>query len=568
MRRGTYAQYFFLIVFTLLLSGYGAVIFLFPQSVLQDLHHRVLWMDIISTFLWIGDRNDEIFVSSSQSTYPTFGFWKSVVGTTDQYRYVESETWKRFFVSWLPASWKLYAPVFVFQWWVSSGAQSIRLSFTHEGRHIAKDILVDEEFWWEDTFSISVWLHSNSLYAWKNDYLLEVVYDSGEVLSKQISLSVEYDRLFVGAKTLFLDTHMIPEGMEEDIVRTAKDLEWNDTYYITYWCDPYDPKPPLLLKDVVEYKVVPACLSFSLAKGYVLLFSFQEKVGQERMYSVDRGSLGNVWDAIPLYHQYFWQIFYSLVFYDPLTDQLSLLRTRWDKQKNDLQLLVRHIPTHSIDLQIDVFGGTQIQIVTRTEKIIFYLYKERDNKTALIHPGTRFQYFRKSAGDRRNKVEEGQAYSLPVRVIAPWTLTKPTYSFGFFTDGSDIVITDGVRRLDLKKNSLRTSLRTTQLNSQYVDCDRVVFGAFGNLFGDQYTSYSVRNPVFLLASWLPETNVTLSYNDEVDQVTPDQLFAGYLYHSLRYPNKWLHRWVNTYTLHIKNARNNDICTKQISILVD
>lgn len=397
---------------------------------------------------------------------------------------------------------------------------------------------------------------------------MEVIYAWGEVLSKRIDIDVSYERFVIGDQVLFLDSHLIPDDAQEDIVRSAKDLAWNDTYYVTYGCDPNDPKPAVLVQDSVDYKIVPACLSFSLAKTYLLFFSYRSQNWFDWMYTVDRGALWVLDEQVPLYYSYFWRMFYSLVFYDPLTDQLSTLRAWWDTKKHDLELTIKHTPTNSLAMKIALYGGSQIEIVTRTEKIIFYLYKERDNKGSLIHPGTRFQYFRKSVGDRRSKVDEWQAYSLPVRIIAPGKWTAPTYVLDFQTNGNDIVITDGVRRIDLQKNALRSSLQSTQLTTQYVDCSSVLFGAYGNLFWEQYSSYAVWNPVLLLASWLPESGVTLSYNDEPQQFTPNQLFGGYLYHSLRYPNKWLQKWVNTYTLHIKNARNNDICTKQVDIVVE
>jgi len=558
------------------MAGYSAVIFLFPRQVLNDLHDTVPWLEMIAVYVGIIDpytyyAKKNVPKKYLQPAYDSFwlfkkrSLWNSTGDAIDR---IENEYGNWFSLFGLPKSGTLHSPVFTFYGEASSGAVAVRLSFTHEGRHTSKELLVDDYIPKEGIFNVTVWLHSNSLYAWKNKYLLEVVYESWEIVSKQVTLTVEYERFSVGKQTLFLNTHLIPDDIADDIVRTAKDLEWNDTYYITYGCDPSTPKPPILIKDVVEYKVVPACLSFSLAKGYMLLFDYHTKTDNERLYTIDRGSLWVLGDYIPLYYSYFGRIFYSLVFYDPLTDQVSTLRARGDKEKNDLQLLVRHIPTKSIELQIDLYGWTQMQIVTRTEKMIFYLYKERDNKTSLIHPGTRFQYFRKSPGDRWNKVEEWQVYSLPVRIIAPGKVTKPTYTFDFTTNGNDIVMSDGVRRIDLKKNALRASMHDTQITSQYVNCAQVSFGAFGNLFGDQYTSYSVWNPVLLLASWLPESGVMLSYNDELQQFTPDQLFGWYLYHSLRYPNKWLHKWVNTYTLHVKNSRNNDMCTKQVTVVVE
>lgn len=530
-------------------------------------------MELISSFLGVVDpyviyNPAELSKQLVAANIRSFTSRKQQQRTDSPVQRIQSEVGNWFTLDPLPASGRLYSPVFTFAGQVSSGATAIRLLFTHEGRHTSKELLVDDFSAGDTAFSFTVWLHRNSLFAWKNRYILQVVYDWGEVLSRRLDLDVSYERFVLGDQVLFVDPHLIPDDAEEDIVRTAKDLAWNDAYFVTYGCDPNEKKPPVLIQDIVEYKVTPACLSFSLAKTYLLLFVYRSQSSTDWLYAVDRGGLWLLRETLPLYYNYFWRLFYTLVFYDPLTDQLSTLRAWGDIQRHDLELTIEHVPTQSIDMQIHVYGGSQVQVVTRTEKMLFYLYKERDEKWNLIHPGTRFQYFRKSAGDRRSKVEDGQVYSLPVRIIAPGRGTKPTYTLDFQTNGNDIVITDGVRRIDLQKSALRASLDSTQLVNQYVDCASVVFGAYGNLFGEQYSTYSIWNPLLLLASWLPESGVRLSYNGEPQQFSPDQLFGGYMYHSLRYPNKWLQKWVNTYTLHIKNARNNDICTKQVDIVVE
>jgi hypothetical protein len=48
-------------------------------------------------------------------------------------------------------------------------------------------------------------------------------------------------------------------------------------------------------------------------------------------------------------------MFYSLVFYDPLPDQLSTLRVWGDTEKHDIELSITHIPTNSLDLQITLY---------------------------------------------------------------------------------------------------------------------------------------------------------------------------------------------------------------------
>jgi hypothetical protein len=46
---------------------------------------------------------------------------------------------------------------------------------------------------------------------------------------------------------------------------------------MTYGCDPDDPAPPVLMQRAFQYSHIPACLTFSLEKEYMLRFAFKER---------------------------------------------------------------------------------------------------------------------------------------------------------------------------------------------------------------------------------------------------------------------------------------------------
>ncbi|USN55643.1 MAG: hypothetical protein H6765_03485 [Candidatus Peribacteria bacterium] len=70
-----------------------------------------------------------------------------------------------------------------------------------------------------------------------------------------------------------------------------------------------------------------------------------------------------------------------------------------------------------------------MELETAKEKLLVYMYKDWDNYQALVHPGLRYVYFRRSWSDHRTKINEGSLAVSNARIVKPRTGNGPNYTF-------------------------------------------------------------------------------------------------------------------------------------------
>lgn len=558
----------FLLFFSILLCGYIVLILLFPRTVLLDLHHSIPAVEAISSFFWV-IHDDELFDKASlekkkiQDTIQWFLWRKSKQQVAIQETIGSSES-ERFFLKNIPEDGRLYSPVYTFVWQLSPWVKSLRLYYHHEKKQISKELLIDSFSEWDEYFSYEVGLHRDSMFAGDNSYVLEATYASWKKHTKRIQLTVQFERVVIGSTTLFVDPQYTANNIQEDIIRTAKDFDGNDTHFINYGCEIVSTKPWILVKNSIDYEVVPACLSFSLIKPYILLYSYESQLWWEYLFTIRSPEHGVLKRWFPLYYNYLGTVFYTMLFYDPLLDRLTSLKSRGDSLKYDLDLVLEHLPSATKELTISLLWGIQLEIATTKEKMILYLYKSWDLKTGLLHPGTRYQYFRKAIWDRRSKVSEWQVYTLPIRVFAPGDAKNPTFSFDFSLQNTTIQVADGIRRMQIPMENMLSTMQSFPIPTQW-DCDTMRIGVYQDSFGDRYTRFPLRRSLLLVASWIPTNKAVFYHNNTKEAITPEQLFEGYLYQSIKHPNKYLDPWANTYAVAALDDRGRELCRKTITI---
>ena len=199
--------------------------------------------------------------------------------------------------------------------------------------------------------------------------------------------------------------------------------------------------------------------------------------------------------------------------------------------------------------------------------MLFYLYKELDLKTSLIHPGSRYQYFRKGVADRRTKIYEAQPYTLPIRILAPGNGYDPTFSFDVSFQDDLVQVDDGLRRIQFKTKQMLRTLSVSEL-PRASQCDQIKIGVYNTTMkGDLEKTYSRRNPYLLVASGLPTDQVMIYHQDDLEGIIPDQIYGGYLSHRIRYPNGHMDVGQNTYTIVARDQYHHVICLAVYTIEV-
>jgi hypothetical protein len=85
--------------------------------------------------------------------------------------------------------------------------------------------------------------------------------------------------------------------------------------------------------------------------------------------------------------------FYNLVFLDPTRNWLKSLSARGDDLSYALEIVFYDIEQKRDVLKISHVDGSQLLVENDKEKMLIYLYKQRDNLRSLTFPGIRYQFW-------------------------------------------------------------------------------------------------------------------------------------------------------------------------------
>ena len=113
---------------------------------------------------------------------------------------------------------------------------------------------------------------------------------------------------------------------DEDILQEIEDLEGMSTNLLTIGCSPYDPQPGVLLSSNFQYQTIPACLSFSLAKRYILWYEFVEATPGARLYDLV-SQQGVLYHGYPMYRMERGTTYMGLVFQNQGEEILIFMET-------------------------------------------------------------------------------------------------------------------------------------------------------------------------------------------------------------------------------------------------
>lgn len=82
-----------------------------------------------------------------------------------------------------------------------------------------------------------------------NEYLFKASFKDGTIITKKITLLVDYQRIQIADMVLYVDAGYIPADETDSVMREAPDFEGESTHFITYGCDVSKNAPPLLIQD-------------------------------------------------------------------------------------------------------------------------------------------------------------------------------------------------------------------------------------------------------------------------------------------------------------------------------
>jgi hypothetical protein len=126
---------------------------------------------------------------------------------------------------------------------------------------------------------------------------------------------------------------------------------------------------------------LPACLTFSPSKDYLLWFAFRQQSASAREYDVLSPENGLLYRNFPLFRQDLNTTYMSLVFRDPLEQLLKILSSRGDQMSWALEIMYYDPVKQRSIVKITQTDGNKLLVENEKEKMYVYLYKDRSYTT-------------------------------------------------------------------------------------------------------------------------------------------------------------------------------------------
>lgn len=461
---------------------------------------------------------------------------------------------------------RLYSPIYKFIWEVSPWITKITITLSHKGRELVKDRITKP--WNNGKREYEVSLSNEMMFSGENTYLIEAEDISWTVVTKKIILNVDFKRIEVGESVLYIDPQFIPEGWDEDIMWTTVDLKQQEVTYITYWCDEGSPEAPLLLEHAFQFRKIPACATFSLVENYFIWFESLGKQWDEYLFSVNSPAQGLLIDAFPLYRQYLWSIYYTLIFWERDFNRISTLYAQWDEEQYVLRIERINLSTKQKELEIVLTDGNQLVVQNDRQKMHIYLYKEWDRKKALSFPWNRYVYRLKSISDKWTVVNQWSLYSLPLAVYAPRKDNGSTFTFRITLDWNMLYVDDSIKITQFDVTAMGTTLSVVDRPQTINDpsqCYKLRTAIHQNIIGDAPLKRSSYDYPIIVWEWWDYSSVRIFHNGKSTWSEPDQLYKWYLYYRL-WKERWnLVPWENIYTIKSYDQRGNQVCTEKVHL---
>jgi hypothetical protein len=341
-------------------------------------------------------------------------------------------------------------------------------------------------------------------------------------------------------------------------------------HFMTWWCDDSSPQPPVLLEYGFQYKQIPACLTFSLEKNYLLWFVPEWTANWEYLFTIRSPKEWRIYDAYPLYRTYLWSLYYALVFRDKDNNRLTTLYAQWNEESYTMRVERHNMLTWNKDFELVVTDWNQLLAQTPKEKMFVYLYKEWDRYKWLYFPWIRYQFFTNPWWWTWNKINEWPLYSLPIWLYAPRKDKGSTFTFKVTMEWNRLYIDDTLKITSFDVTRMGTSIevedRPERLDQPDI-CRRVKTEIYADAIGDTVNKRTTKMYPMIVWEWWNASTIKIFHNGKSQWTIPDQHYQWYVYHRLWNERGNLVLGNNVYTIKAYDQRGTEICTKDLSIEV-
>lgn len=559
-------------LWSLLMLLYAAVLAVFNQEAIDDIHEAVPPLEYIWSFIGVYDNTHTFSEQYEQkkeisSNLADFLTWKQEQAWTGEQSIQRQGNWLELFDT--REEIEVYSPVWIFGGEVSTWVVDMEIVYTHKGRDITKTIPVNPLS--DDGSSFvreqQVDFGKETMFNGKNTYRIQASFADGTRLAKKVLIQTTYERVEVDNVVLYIDTSYIPPEQKEDILREAPDFWWEMVQFISHGCDPEANQQPILMQHSFQYKTIPACMNFSLKQDYLLWYEFHATDESTYRYDVMTPDDGMVYNDFPLFEYVLGTSYMNLVFRAPQDDMLHIMKATGDELSYGLHLIFYDMKRKTNLVEVVHTDGNQLLVSNQKETMFIYLYKQRAKYKSLIYPWLRFQYMY-----QWRRINQGNIYTLPIRVYGPYQGYGSTYRFTIIIDDEDIVIDDTFKITRFNMYNMWATISVTDkeqpLNQSSV-CDDAYVAVYKDALGEKIEDAGdAASTLWLVGKGMHSSYINIFHNDATAPRPPEQMFAGYFHERLHVNRGNLVPWKNTYTIIGLDDAWRRVCEKEVEVMVE
>ena len=459
----------------------------------------------------------------------------------------------------------LYSPTYMFVWEALTGLASLEVVYEHPDMddRVTVDLSKElDELW---VWSREVGLDTDLMNQWRNTYIFTTKTLLGVEKSYTKRLEVEYEEIDLDGATLYLDPYFQVEGDEwrRSLVWQEDDFDGISTSFVTAGCA--DEAPTVLIKEAFTYKKIPACLTYSTKKKYLVYFVDQVKRTYQGIFAYDAISAKEwlIYDSFPLFQRKRSTMYQSLMFYNPTEQFIQIVKATWDQ--DDFETLIQHydIRAKRNSMWLRQVNGDQVEIENGYEKIILYYYKNNESTRSITFPGLRYKYFVMRSW-RWKLVNQWTLYHLEQKArVAPHDDLWSAYRLDAWLHEDTVVVEDPFRHIVYKIGSLSNPASLDERNFGRFECKNTDIWIYGHLWDEKEFVYMGDN-INLLWSWRDVPEVRIEDSEWIVYVV-DQNVQWYIASTIESQERWTLAGDVAFDIVAYDGRGTEICRKSAEI---
>jgi len=453
----------------------------------------------------------------------------------------------------------LFSPIYTFVWELQQWVETFELEYTHKDNEKKLSIDLSEyvnDMW---VWTIDVGLHNDLMKSWKNTYAFVAKTLNGQKKTYKKILQVDFEEIVLGETTMYLDPYHVVDTKQ--IVRQEDDFEWIPASFLTLWC--IDTNAQVLIEHEYSYDILPACLTYSLKKQYLVFFADKRETNDGLYYLASSPEHGTVYRNFPLYQWKFGSIYQSLMFFNPWWQFVQIVKALGDQ--NNYETLIQHfdIRSQSTTMSLRQINSDQVEIENGYEKVLLYYFKDNDSKRSLTYPWLRYKYYVKRGGSRR-LINQWTVYHLDKIIrVEPEQEFGTAYRMDAWLHGDNVVVQDPFKHITYDIMSLARFANIEEKPAKEFSCKQATIGIYSYQWWVLDYVYENDN-INILGRWRNVDNVQIQDNlGSTYEV--EQHIQWYVAATIEPEEKWWAIWPTTFTITGYTQNGRELCKQEVTL---